>query len=325
MKPEIPFISFEKLYPQLDEWGISGQAFICLIDFTGENAWAGSISEAEELGIQVAFNTSPKKDVAPSNTFNKTPIQFSHYQNQFLKVQSELQRGNSFLVNLTAETTIATNLTLDQIFDYAYATYKLLIPGSFVVFSPECFIKIDENHQISSFPMKGTRLVSDTSKEELIADAKEQAEHATIVDLIRNDLSRVAFPIKVEKYKYIETVKTHDGNLHQMSSAINGKLLPELKGKIGSILRQLLPAGSITGAPKAKTIKIIEEVEQYNRGFYTGIMGYFDGTQFDSGVMIRFIEKKDQALVFKSGGGITIFSEVEKEYNELIQKVYLPF
>jgi para-aminobenzoate synthetase component 1 len=325
MKPEIPFISFEKLYPQLDEWGILGKSFLCLIDFSGEKAWAGSISEAQELGIQVAFNSSPKEEKSPAYSFEKFPIPFHAYQEKFSKVQSELKRGNSFLVNLTAETPIDCNLSLNQIFDLANASYKLLIPDKLVVFSPECFIKINRNHQISSFPMKGTRLVTDTSQEELIADSKEQAEHATIVDLIRNDLSRVAFPIYVEKYKYIETIKTHDGNLYQMSSAIIGKLLPEYEGKIGSILHQLLPAGSITGAPKAKTLNIIEEVEDYQRGFYTGVMGYFDGKEFDSGVMIRLIEKKDQDLIFKSGGGITIFSEVEKEYKELIQKVYLPF
>lgn len=325
MAPEIPFISFEKLYPQLDQWGVSGQAFICLIDFNGEKAWAGSISQAEELGIEVAFNNSITKEIAPPYYFEKFPIDYDTYHKQFFQVQSELKRGNSFLVNLTAETPISCNLTLDQIFKYADATYKLHIPDSLVVFSPECFIKIDKKYQISSFPMKGTRLVTETSKEDLKSDAKEQAEHATIVDLIRNDLSKVAFPIEVEKYKYIDTIKTHDGNLYQMSSAIKGQLLPTLEGKIGSILRQLLPAGSITGAPKAQTIKIIEEVESYDRGFYTGIMGYFDGETFDSGVMIRFIEKKDQHLVFKSGGGITIFSEVEKEYKELIQKVYLPF
>ena len=72
-------------------------------------------------------------------------------------------------------------------------------------------------------------------------------------------------------------------------------------------------------------MQIIAEAEQYDRGFYTGIMGEFDGQNVDSGVMIRFIEHKSGQLIFKSGGGITVFSELEKEYNELIQKVYLPF
>jgi para-aminobenzoate synthetase component 1 len=72
-------------------------------------------------------------------------------------------------------------------------------------------------------------------------------------------------------------------------------------------------------------MQIIADAEQYDRGFYTGIMGEFDGNELDSGVMIRFIEKKSGQMIFKSGGGITVFSELEKEYKELIQKVYLPF
>jgi para-aminobenzoate synthetase component 1 len=72
-------------------------------------------------------------------------------------------------------------------------------------------------------------------------------------------------------------------------------------------------------------MQLIKEAEQYERGFYTGIMGKFDGESFNSGVMIRFIEKQSENLVFKSGGGITVFSDVKKEYDELIQKVYLPF
>jgi anthranilate/para-aminobenzoate synthase component I len=110
-----------------------------------------------------------------------------------------------------------------------------------------------------------------------------------------------------------------------MSSQISGDILPELRGKIGSILSALLPAGSITGAPKPSTMQIIANAEQYDRGFYTGVMGEFDGKNVDSGVMIRFIEDKSGQMIFKSGGGITVFSELNKEYEELIQKVYLPF
>jgi para-aminobenzoate synthetase component 1 len=145
------------------------------------------------------------------------------------------------------------------------------------------------------------------------------------VDLIPNDVSQVAFPIRVEKYKYIDQIKSHEGDLWQMSSQISGELLPEYQGKLGSILQKLLPAGSISGAPKASTLRIIEEIEGYERGFYTGIMGQFDGQELNTGVMIRFIEQQNDQLIFKSGGGITIFSEEEMEYKELIQKVYLPF
>ena len=93
---------------------------------------------------------------------------------------------------------------------------------------------------------------------------------------------------------------------------------------VGLGLFKLLPAGSISGAPKPRTLDIIQEAEEYVRGYYTGVTGIFDGENLDSGVLIRFIEKKDNQLIFKSGGGITARSEVHSEYQEIIDKVYLP-
>ena len=91
------------------------------------------------------------------------------------------------------------------------------------------------------------------------------------------------------------------------------------------MLLAMLPAGSVSGAPKRKTLEIIREAEGYHRGFYTGVMGLFDGKNIDSGVMIRFVEQTPQGLVYKSGGGITSQSNCEEEYNELIDKIYVPF
>jgi para-aminobenzoate synthetase component 1 len=134
----------------------------------------------------------------------------------------------------------------------------------------------------------------------------------------------VAKNVKVEKFRYIEHLITSDKHLLQLSSKISGELPSDYTKHIGDIIFRLLPAGSISGAPKKKTIEIIHEVEPYNRGYYTGIMGYFDGKNLDSGVMIRFIEKTPQGLIYKSGGGITTMSDVNKEYQELIDKVYVP-
>ena len=91
-----------------------------------------------------------------------------------------------------------------------------------------------------------------------------------------------------------------------------------------NLLLSMLPAGSICGAPKAKTVSIIQEVEQDPRGYYTGIFGYFDGEELDSAVNIRFIEEKNSQLLYRSGGGITFLSDMESEYNELIEKIYVP-
>lgn len=109
-----------------------------------------------------------------------------------------------------------------------------------------------------------------------------------------------------------------------MSSEISGKLKPDFKGKIGTVLQKLLPAGSILGAPKKKTLEIILAAENYDRGYYTGVCGWFDGKNLDSCVMIRFIEKEGEKLYFKSGGGITYLSKFAGEYEEMKNKIYVP-
>ncbi len=215
-------------------------------------------------------------------------------------------------------------MTLAQLFELSVARYKLLYHNQFLVFSPEIFVRISEG-RIRSFPMKGTIDASVPDAEKIIlADEKEKAEHNTIVDLIRNDLSRVADQVKVDRYRYVDRIKTGEGDLLQVSSEISGKLMAIYENRLGDVICGMLPAGSVTGAPKNETVRIIKESEGYNRGWYTGVFGVFDGVSLDSGVMIRYIEKCDNALIFKSGGGITFLSDCDKEYNELISKVYVP-
>jgi len=233
--------------------------------------------------------------------------------------------GNTYLTNLTFPSEIKTNLSLKDIYKLSSARYKLLYRDQFVVFSPEIFVQIRKG-QIRSFPMKGT-IDADIprARELLLNDTKEMAEHVTIVDLIRNDLSIYANQVKVEKYRYIDTLETSNKRLLQVSSEITGELAPDYLSCLGEIIFSMLPAGSISGAPKPETIRIIQDAEGLDRGYYTGIMGYFDGKNFDSAVMIRYIENRDGQLYYRSGGGITFMSDPEKEYQELIDKVYLPF
>ena len=208
----------------------------------------------------------------------------------------------------------------------------------FVCFSPETFIRI-KGGRIYSYPMKGTLDASlPDAEKQLMEDRKEAAEHATIVDLIRNDLSRVAENVRVDKYRYIDVLHTNKGDILQTSSEISGRLPEDYPHHLGEILAAQLPAGSITGAPKDKTMQIIQEAEGYNRGFYTGIMGIYDQGELNSAVMIRFIEEEvfpskteeeknseaSRKLYFKAGGGITSKSDCRKEYEEVIQKIYLP-
>jgi para-aminobenzoate synthetase component 1 len=173
--------------------------------------------------------------------------------------------------------------------------------------------------------MKGTidAAIPD-AEQKLLADDKEFFEHNTIVDLIRNDLSMVSTAVKVNRFRYIDRIHTNRGDLLQMSSEISGTLPKGYLKKLGEILFTLLPAGSVTGAPKERTVKIILETENYNRGFYTGIFGFFNGYSLTSAVSIRFIEQTKNGLVFKSGGGITALSKVESEYDEMLKKIYVP-
>jgi len=137
-------------------------------------------------------------------------------------------------------------------------------------------------------------------------------------------MSLVASNVKVENLMYIDRIRTNQGDLLQMSSQITGELPSNYQNSIGTLLAKLLPAGSICGAPKPKTVEIIKEVENYHRGYYTGVFGVFDGKNLDSCVLIRYIEQDNGKLIFKSGGGITFLSDCNSEYNELIQKVYVP-
>ena len=143
-------------------------------------------------------------------------------------------------------------------------------------------------------------------------------------ELIRSIRTMVSTGVTVKRFRYIDRIVTNRKALLQVSSEICGDLPSDWASRLGDILFTLLPAGSVTGAPKEKTVEIIRDTENYQRGFYTGICGYFDGKTLDSGVMIRFIENDGGTFAFKSRGGITALSDVKSEYEEMIQKVYVP-
>jgi para-aminobenzoate synthetase component 1 len=145
-----------------------------------------------------------------------------------------------------------------------------------------------------------------------------------VVDLIRNDLAIIASNIKVEKFRYIDKIKAGNKELFQASSHISGKLEENWHENIGNLIVPLLPAGSITGTPKKKTVDLISKIEDFNREFFTGIWGIYDGEELDSSVLIRFLQKDGNNFTYKSGGGITIDSICENEYQEMQDKVYIP-
>ena len=328
----------------------------CLFDIEGK----GNFSHARKETL---------KEETSETTWQIEPPLYEDYERSFNIVKNNIMAGNSYLTNLTCKVPVSCNLSLEEIFHRAKGKYKLLlrrkrnqaedkahlkeenieeISNPFVCFSPETFVKI-KGGRIYSYPMKGTLDASLPNAEKLLMeDRKEAAEHATIVDLIRNDLSRVAENVRVDKYRYVDVLHTNKGDILQTSSEISGRLPEDSPHHLGEILDAQLPAGSITGAPKDKTMQIIHEAEGYNRGFYTGIMGIYDQGELNSAVMIRFIEeetspvdfeadgeknfkanegkkpKESRELYFKAGGGITSKSDCRREYEEVIQKIYLP-
>jgi para-aminobenzoate synthetase component 1 len=272
-----------------------------------------------------SFATSDEAVASPMRfKFAAEPIPYTRYLSAFNLVREYALMGRTYLTNLTFPTRIRTRLSLGEIYTMSRAKYKLLYGDRFVVFSPEIFVQIRDG-QIRSFPMKGTIDADIPGARELVLDdRKEMAEHVTIVDLIRNDLSIHASRVRVEKFRYIDTLVTSHKKLLQVSSVIAGQLPDNYLSSLGEIIFSMLPAGSVSGAPKAETLRIIREAEGSDRGYYTGIMGFFNGKDFDSAVMIRYIENRSGQLFYRSGGGITFLSDPEKEYRELIDKVYMP-
>ena len=311
---------------RMNELGALGKPFSFIIDFDFEKPLIFETSESNELLWKTPNSTNyiPSKAKPKQVEWKVQPVDFERYQEAFSKVQFHIHNGDTYLLNLTQPTIVKTNLSPEEIFHLSDAPYKIWLKDQFVCFSPEIFVRINDGI-ISSFPMKGTiDANTENAKGRLLNDEKEVAEHHTIVDLIRNDLSMVASDIRVDQLMYIDRINTNQGDLLQMSSEISGKLPENYQQSIGTILNRLLPAGSICGAPKPKTVEIIRNAEQYQRGYYTGIFGVFDGKNLDSCVLIRYLEQNDQTFIFKSGGGITFLSDCQTEYNELIQKVYVP-
>ena len=315
---------------KMNELGAKGIPFFFMFDFEGKQL---KVIQLDELAkIQVLVDTPvfsnwiiEKSEVRKKTIqFEKYPIPFEEYKPKFDHVLSEFNFGNTYLINLTQPTPITTNLSLQEIFEFSEAKFKLKFKDQFVCFSPERFVEIREG-KIYTHPMKGTiDATLPNAERQLLENQKELAEHYTIVDLLRNDLNLVAKKIRVNNFRYISRIDTINGSLLQASTEICGDLTDDWNSNLGTIFSTLLPAGSVTGAPKKKTVEIIKAAEDYDRGWYTGVFGIFDGDSVDSGVMIRFIEKEGDQLIFKSGGGITAKSDVRAEYDELIQKVYVP-
>lgn len=320
------FDSPQEIQSLMNQYGKEGKSFFFALNFEmTEGFFIGKPLSQSDILFQFNdrsnFNIPTK--IREEVKFEYAPLSLSEYKEKFDIVHDGLRKGYSYLTNLTVKTPVYFDISLEEIFLQSKAPYKILLPKRFICFSPERFVKIS-GKTISTNPMKGTIDATIPDAETIILnDFKETAEHNTIVDLLRNDLSIIADNVKVNRFRYIDRITTNKTDILQVSSEITGTLRDNYQN-LGDIIFGMLPAGSISGAPKNATLNIIRQAENIPRGYYTGVCGYYDGKELDSAVMIRYIEQENDRYYFRSGGGITVYSNCESEYKEVLEKIYLP-
>ncbi len=260
-------------------------------------------------------------------------ISKQEYINSIQKLLQHILRGDCYEINFCQEF-FAENVSVDPL--QLYSQLTAISPNPFSCFyklddkyvlcaSPERFLQKKGNRVLSQ-PIKGTfkrnleNVAADEAlKFELQQSEKDRSENVMVVDLVRNDLSRVCQEgtVQVEELFGIYTFP----QVHQMISSITGKLKDEVD--IADIIKACFPMGSMTGAPKRRVMELIEQYEKTKRGIYSGAVGYISPEKdFDFNVVIRSIlyNETNQYLSYLVGGGITFYSNPEKEYAECLLK-----
>ncbi|OTG79826.1 anthranilate synthase component I family protein [Acinetobacter sp. ANC 4648] len=289
--------------------------------------------EATELYALVNQLVSSEQRPTVFELVTSTQARWSkdQYQQAFLQVQEYIKAGDCYQINLTQEFTAKANgALLDtaeqfwQLTNAPYSGYLKVNDFELLSCSPELFINFEQNQKIVTKPIKGTMpryqdpILDLQSKNTLANSQKDQAENVMIVDLLRNDLSLYAETGSVKTPKLFEIESFNQ--VHHMISEVTATLKKEVNPF--DVLLSALPGGSITGAPKIRAMQIIEELEGAPRGAYCGSMGYFnfDGTG-SWNILIRSIQKYQDEVSLWAGGGITIASNCDAEYQECFDKV----
>lgn len=275
-----------------------------------------------------------KKEFDPLNVDFKARTPVKEYLQKVNDLKEEIRYGNIYEVNYCQEfysenvdlkNPLETYFKLNSITKAPYSAVFQFQEFSIMSGSPESYIQKTGN-LIKTSPIKGTRKRGTTQEEddrlkfELLHDEKERAENVMIVDLVRNDLSRIAkkSSVKVDEFLGIHTFET----VHQMISTVSCQV--EDNTTFTDVLRATFPMGSMTGAPKISAMNLIEKHEAFQRGIYSGSIGYIEPNgDFDLNVIIRTLiyNKKKQYLSCPVGGAITILANAEDEYDECLVKV----
>jgi len=279
--------------------------------------------------VHVIEHPQDKGRAAPAGRTHSTgpaPVP-ADYRAAFDQVQEQLRAGNSYEVNLTHRLAVASDLRpveaylrLRELNPAPYAGYIQHREHALLSSSPERYATIDSSRAIETKPIKGT-VPRDASpaddvrrRHQLATDPKCRAENLMIVDLLRNDLAMVCAPGTVEVPALME-VESY-ASVHQLVSTVRGRLRADVS-TVGA-LRALFPAGSMTGAPKLRTMEVIRDVEASPRGAYSGAFGWISGDgRADLGVVIRSLTTTGDGMwEIGTGGGITVCSDVREEYAE---------
>lgn len=287
------------------------------------------------------FNTKQNPDEVVASSFRvekpfKPSWSFDKYATAFQRIQDYLRAGDCYQVNLTQPfvATVSGDLlaVMDDLFTLTrapYSGYMRVGRHELLSCSPELFLAfsgVDEqgHNQVITRPIKGTRPRGDDieqdsiEREALIHSTKDHSENLMIVDLLRNDLSMHAVVGSVTTPTLFEVESF--AQVHHLVSEVRATLREDVSAL--DVLIDALPGGSITGAPKKRAMEIIAELEAAPRGAYCGSFGYLNRNgsgQFN--VLIRTLQKHQDQLVAWAGGGITIASEVESEYQECLDKI----
>ncbi len=263
----------------------------------------------------------------PSESTWSPSVSTRQYESQIRRIKDEIRHGNTYQVNYSLRFSAeghgdAYAAFLSLIHNHSAPYGAFINAGSHTIssFSPELFFALDHG-QIICRPMKGTAPRGRTTDEDseyrrdLAASKKDQAENLMIVDMIRNDLGRIAEhgTVTVDRLFSIETYET----LHQMTTTVRA----ETQATLSDIFRALFPCASITGAPKVNTMRLIRQLEPDARGIYTGTVGYVSpGPHAQFNVAIRTIVTDDQRAVYGAGSGIVWDSSSSNEYQECLTK-----
>lgn len=245
------------------------------------------------------------------------------------RIRDYIRAGDTYQVNLSTRQSFPMHASPESVYETLRGVNPSPYMGLFrfpgftlVCGSPELLVRVRDG-RIESRPIAGTRPRGDTPERdavlraELAANTKENAEHLMLVDLLRNDLGRVSKPGTVHVPEYM-TVEGYSHVMHLVSHVV-GEPLPEATAS--DIIRAVFPGGTITGAPKVRTMEIIEELEPVRRAFYTGSAGWISGADaMELNIVIRTLHAQDGYAHVQAGAGIVADSVPAREYRESLNK-----